>query len=157
MKVLVIGHGRRMWREREIPRCAPMSLDEWNHIVQDAHEDNVTFLDFCEEEQPDILENAGNNWAIHLESAINTYDFVIDAVTHMSCNFRKSACYWYSIYTVLNNNGMYIGWDESPESRKHSHIRIPRNMIYAHISEVYGNNIVYPKKRFNILQCQKKT
>lgn len=108
----MLGHGWRMWENRHAPRCAPMRMEEWDSLVQNAPRESLTFLDFDLEERPDIHEHIGNDWKRHLTHA-ETYDIVIDAVTHMSLHERGTSNYWDGVMYALKENGIYIGWDPS--------------------------------------------
>jgi hypothetical protein len=133
-KVLVLGHGWRMWNQKMLPRNAPMELTEWNELVQTVSNPKkvLTFIDFCESEEPDILENLANDWTIHLVGKEASFDFVIDAVSHLDMHYRKSVNYWKGINCALKTNGIYIGWKES------QHIRLKKNEIDEHIKKTYG-------------------
>jgi hypothetical protein len=145
-RILVLGHGWRMWNERHIPRCAPMTLQEWNEVVQDAPRDSLTFLDFCREQEPDICENIGNDWSRHIYEP-NSYDYVIDSVSHLASGFRKSKYYWEGVKHSLKDDGLYIGWNDKQDALRGSTVKIYTKDIDSHVLNVYGG-LRIPKKNY---------
>lgn len=133
MKVLVLGHGMRAWNALEIPRCAPMHMDEWNTLVQNQDRKNLTFVDCCSYEEPDILANIENDWSKHI-SAPSSYDFVIDAVSHLARTSRKSKYYWKSIHYALKDDGEYIGWNDQETRKDKMMFRLKKHAIYTHFT-----------------------
>jgi hypothetical protein len=149
MKVLVLGHGWRMWNVRHEPRCAPMPLDEWNVLVQDAPKESLTFLDFDLQEEPDIHENIGNDWKRHIKEA-SSYDVVIDAVSHLATGFRMSKYYWESVKYALKEDGVYFGWSDMPSANT-KHVQVKKCDIDAHVKKTY-QDMKTPNKRYKTLQ-----
>lgn len=147
MKVLVLGHGWKMWRARDSPRCAPIGIDAWNKLVQDNIPDNITFLDLMEDQEPDIFEDVGNEWSVTTED-IGTYDYVIDSITHIAIQQRRSVNYWNGILCALNEGGTYIGWDNTntiPISNRRLHLKKQELADYMKQVELYT-----PKKKFKL-------
>ena len=138
MRVLVLGHGWRMWEEQYIPRCAPMELKEWDLLVQDAPKESLTFLDENKEEEPDIVDSIQNDWSRKITES-NSYDYVIDSVSHLAGHYRKSKYYWNSIKHSLKPDGIYIGWDDSKYSHncRHNPIRISADNLHKHFIDTY--------------------
>ena len=134
MKVLVLGHGWRAWKERERARCAPMEVSEWNMLVQDADKETLTFLDCQEEEEPDIVECAGNDWTKNITEP-HSYDYVIDSITHLRISERSMKQYWDSIKYSLKSEGVYIGWNDA--IRPYAYLRITAENIDKHYTDIY--------------------
>lgn len=146
-KVLVLGHGWYYWDQRYEPRCAPMTLEEWNEQVQNAPKECLVFLDCFADMRPDILENIGNNWGAHI-SEPNTFDVVIDSVGHLASGYRKSKYYWQSIKRALKADGSYIGCNDA-NSGISRHIRLHSNMIDEHVKRTY-DKLISPKTKYPI-------
>ena len=133
-KILIIGHGRRMWNARTRPRCAPMDIAEWNILVQDKDPDTLIFLDFNIDEQPDILENMLNDWRIHVDKG--AFNIIIDASSHLMN--RKSYNFWKSVQHALTDyGGLYIGWDDAKNMRGRT-VRFSKQDIDENVERMYG-------------------
>lgn len=129
-KVLVLGHGWRMWEQADYqPRCSPLPPDEWAALVQDrARRPHLTFLDFDPEERPDIVADAGEDadeedatgWARLLEERRlqHSFDLVVDAISPLARHVRCSPRYWEGVRRALKpDTGTYVGWaDRGPLS-----------------------------------------
>lgn len=110
-KVLVLGHGRTYLKEQVKPRCAPMDVERWDELVTYNIPKNITFIDYDPMCEPDIVIDVGNEWNNLLPQ--ETYDYVIDAITHVPIKQRKSFNYWNGVWNALCDNGIYIGWNNS--------------------------------------------
>lgn len=137
MKVLVLGHGWRMWNERYTPRCAPMELEEWNALVQDVSKETLTFLDFCKEEEPDIWENMGNDWCHQIHEPYS-YDFVVDATSPLASLYRRSKYYWEGVKHALKDDGVLLGWNDDPKAGRRAKIKLNKSELDSHILNTYG-------------------
>lgn len=157
-KVLILGHGWRMWRSRYIPRSAAMPLEEWNHLVQNAKKENLVFLDFDENEEPDILENIGNDWSKSIPHHHLTFDVIIDAVSPAAgaLKCRTTDNYWNSVKYALKDDGLYIGWNDDPQlsnsDRTKRHIRLRKKDIDAHISTAYSSMFRNDERQFRLCE-----
>lgn len=150
MKVLILGHGWRLWNERSIPRCAPMSLYDWKILVQDAPKENLLFLDFSKVEEPDIWENVANPWSQYI-ALPHSYDFVIDAISHLATTYRKSKHYWEGVKYSLKDDGIYIGWNDHPHTHNIDRfVRLKQSELDSHIALTY-DTLITPKKRYQVI------
>ena len=123
--VLILGHGWRAWNSRHQPRCAPMEIDEWNTMVQDAPKDKLTFIDFDCNEEPDIHENVCRK---------QTRPYVIFLFLFGGRRIIKGVKF------ALKDNGVYIGWNDSKNlDRKERRLRLPKIEIDTHCMKTYGH------------------
>lgn len=146
-KILILGHGWRMMRDNYEPRCAPMTLDEWNDLVVNTDPSNLTFFDMDESVLPDIVENMGNNWSVHDRLMQQSYDYIIDATSRIATMYRKSAFYWDGVKQSLKPDGVYIGWNDK------RCIRVARKDIDDYISKTY-HMLTVPHKPFDVFRYQ---
>jgi len=140
-KVLVLGHGWCPWKLRCEPRCAPMDIDEWNDLVQNAPKDALTFLDFDKNEEPDIRENVCNDWRPHLQNraASYSYDYVIDTICHFDVKVRRYSNYWEGVKCALKEDGVYIGWNDAKgiKDKQQRKLRLSKAQIDEHVAKTY--------------------
>lgn len=108
-KVLVLGHGRFYLRNHLKPRCAPIDCDRWDELVTTNAHTNLTFIDIDMECEPDIVVDVGDEWS-NLVKDNGTYDYVIDAITHLCIPQRHSLHYWNGVMSALKSDGQYLGW-----------------------------------------------
>lgn len=137
--VLVLGHGWKLWNLQKVPMCAPMHLDEWNNLVQNASKDSLTFLDFNIKEEPDIHENVCNDWRPLIKIK---YDYVIDTICHFDVNVRCYSNYWKGVKFALKDDGVYLGWNDDV-SKQHlekekRQLRIFKADLDQHVAATYG-------------------
>ena len=147
--VLFLGHGRRAWRENEAPRCAPMAMEEWDRLIATTSE--TMFLDFAAYEEPDILENVGNDWSKYIDK--ESVDFIVDMITHLSIPERYSIHYWNSVKHALKPDGTYIGWNNSnvvPASNRR--IRLCKSEIDGFLKERLDGILCKRTKRFKLME-----
>lgn len=137
MKTILLGHGHRYLQDNHPPRCAPMEIQEWNQVIQ-TH--SLMCIDFCKESEPDIIENVGNDWGALLKDS-QTYDYVIESITHMDLKERSSIFYWKSVLDALNTTGIYIGWYHK------SRLRLNKVQINEHIQQL-NPSLHTPIKRY---------
>ncbi len=107
-KLLVLGHGWRMMKLNEIPRCSPIELDEWYSLVSNA----PTFMDMSASEEPDIVANVANDWSTHDMLMKGTFDYVVDTISHIPMHYKRSVHYWNGVKGSLKDTGVYIGWSD---------------------------------------------
>ena len=108
-KVLVLGHGRYYLREHRKPRCAPLDINLWDELVTHNIPENLTFIDCDAAVEPSIITDVGDEWSVLLQHH-GTYDYVIDAITHIAIPQRQSVHYWNGVLCALKDNGKYVGW-----------------------------------------------
>lgn len=150
-KVLVLGDGWEMYKyDWYKPRCIPCDSDEWQRLVKNALREQITFLDFDKNMHPDVVENIGNRWKDHFLP--ESFDVVIDAVTHLQLKERSTTHFWDSVKHVLKDEGIFYGW--GPNKQR---LKIRSNEIDNYILATYGTNLFTPDKRYkcfheNILQ-----
>jgi hypothetical protein len=111
-KVLVLGHGWWCLRNMTSPRCSPMDIEKWDELVTHNVPSNLTFIDYDEEQEPDIVEDVGNDWGSLIKEP-QAYDYVIDAITHIPIKQRFKEHYWNGVITALKDGGTYIGWNNN--------------------------------------------
>lgn len=145
-QILVLGHGWYMMKHNIEPRCAPLTIQEWNAMVRDVPEENITFMDMCTSQEPDIVANVGNDWKNHSELLNGTFDYIVDSISHIAGDFRRSLHYWNGVKHCLKENGVYIGWDDNPQ-RKGQCVRIHKHDLDTYVSTTYGT-LKKPKKPF---------
>lgn len=138
--VLILGHGWCAWSLRYEPRCAPMDMDEWNELVQNAPKESLTFLDFDKNEEPDIHENVCNDWKPRLRQ---TYSYVIDTICHFDVKVRRYENYWEGVKFALKEDGVYIGWNDAKgiKEKLERRLRLQRADIDDHVKKTYGDNL----------------
>lgn len=140
MKILVFGHGRRDLRNGFEPRCAPMELDEWDRLITN-NACNVTFIDVMKEQEPDILENVGNDWSKFIEPG--SYNYVIDAISHLPLYAHLSVYYWRGVLHALKEKGMYIGW------RNRVKVSLNKQGVLDYMQEI-KEKLIIPKMSFTV-------
>ncbi len=151
-KVLILGHGWRMWNEHYKPRCAPMDITEWDELVQNAPKSTLTFMDFDKGEEPDIVQNVCNDWTMHLQTKEACFDYVIDTVCHFAVLLRRSKHYWNGVKFALKEDGEYIGWNDAQSQNlkgEQRRLRLSKNDIDEHVKKTYSA-LYTPKKPLEV-------
>ena len=106
----VIGNDPLYSADRQFGRCSPLPKEEIVPLMRCEENNTLTMVDDCIDILPDVLADVRTEGWHHELNDHGRFDIIIEAISPLACDVRRSIHYWNGLYELMQEDGKFVGW-----------------------------------------------